>query len=108
MASKASTQIKRLNNFLIDLHMTGEVCVFTRLSGHVDQFEVDVCASQKQYGNKLYSRQFYFYNENADKNYDMSYLKDTDWKELVDGIIEDIKDAIKNRAIKLKDLKDQE
>ena len=103
--TKCSTQIKRLTDYLVDLHMSGDVCVFWNLSGHVDQLELSIRNSQLQYGKTLYDTQFYIFNENAEKpSYNEDYLKKKDWKKFVDEIIEDIKYAIEQRSEKLEKL----
>lgn len=48
-------QYLRLQEYLIRLHKTGKVCVFTELSGHVDWVDICITPSHEDYETRLYA-----------------------------------------------------
>ena len=91
----SKTQYLRLQGYLYDLHLSGKVCVFIDLSGHVDWLEISVVSSKTDYHDVLFKKTLYVSTEWKPEESD---------KEIVDEIIAQIDDVVKNKVAKLAEI----
>lgn len=94
----SKTQYLRLQGYLYDLHMSGEVCVFSDLSGHVDWLQVRVTYSRQDYATVLFNETIYIVTD---------YKPDQTDKEIVDEIIARIDKGVKDKATKLAEIQEK-
>ena len=87
----SKTQYLRLQGYLYDLHISGEVCVFSGLSGHVDWLDITVASSRRDYTDQLFKETVYVATD---------YKPDQTDKEIVDGIIARIDEVVKSKAVR--------
>jgi hypothetical protein len=74
-------QYLRLQEYLIRLHKTGKVCVFTELAGHVDWLDIHITPSHKDFTTRIYTAEPWLSNLSS---------------KVVDGIINDIEKMLVN------------
>ncbi len=55
MTEENIQQYLRLQEYLIRLHKTGKVCVFTELAGHVDWVDIHITPSHEDFATRLYT-----------------------------------------------------
>lgn len=79
MTEENIQQYLRLQEYLIMLHKTGKVCVFTELAGHVDWVDIHITPSHEDFATRLYEANPY-----------LSYLS----KREVDRIIREIEQLL--------------
>ena len=91
----SKTQYLRLQGYLYDLHISGEACVFSDLSGHVDWLEIMVASSKKAYKDMLFSKTIYISTEWKPEESD---------KKTVGEIIAQIDEVVKNKVAKLAEI----
>ena len=91
----SKTQYLRLQGYLYDLHISGEACVFSSLSGHVDWLEMQVVSSKEAYNDVLFDKTLYISTEWKPEESD---------KETVDEIIAQVDKVVKNKATELAEI----
>ena len=91
----SKTQYLRLQGYLYDLHISGEACVFSDFSGHVDWFQIRVVSSKKAYDDVLFDKTLYISTEWKPEESD---------KKTVDEIIAQIDEVVKNKVAKLAEI----
>ena len=91
----SKTQYLRLQGYLYDLNISGEACVFSDFSGHVDWLEISVANSKTGYHDVLFSKTLYVSTKWEPEESD---------KEIVDEIIAQIDDVVKNKVAKLAEI----
>ena len=89
----SKTQYLRLQGYLYDLHKSGEACVFSDMSGHVDWLRIRVVNSTEDYTAVLFDTTLYVGTE---------YKPDRTDTEVVDDIITSIKEVLEDRKNILK------
>lgn len=94
------TQYLRLQRYLMELHLSGEACVFVDFSGHVDWVRIQVCSNKKEYDIHLYEQTIYLPEKNGNYVYE-------NWKILADEIIEEIKQVVADREQKVAEHKEK-
>ena len=93
----SKTQYLKLQGYLYDLHNSGKVCVFARLSGHVNWLEIDIATSKESYNEKLYGKTIRILTDYKPTETD---------KELVDEIIAAIEDVVNRKEEKIAELEE--
>ena len=95
----SKTQYLRLQGYLYDLHMSGKVCVFSELSGHVDWLNISVANNKTGYHDVLFNETLRVSTEWKPEESD---------KEIVDDIIAQIDDVVKNKVAKLAEIRKEQ
>jgi len=93
-----SKELARLFKYLMDLELSGKVCVFINMSGHVNWFECNICNNKTDYSDK-FGRWTIGYKDYDGKNIPASKIKlrvDTIIKE-IEEILQDLDNVRKEK-----------
>lgn len=93
-------EVTRLQKYFLELQMSDRACVFSELSGHIDQIHIRICPDKKNYMTHLYELDLEIPPLKLDYEWRV-YLRQRNWKEYVDEIIEDIEFALTKREEKI-------
>lgn len=92
-------EVTRLQKYLLELHLSRKVCVFSELSGHVDCLNVSIRHSIERYNTTLFEQEIRLPSE---KFASLSSPK-RNWTKYIDDVIENIEFAIMQRDRKLQE-----